>query len=92
MKEIKIKEKWLYGAMDNQMDREFGVELTLSVLSDSLRKVVKERTRIWSEIYKRYKLNPNKIYYYNKKTHGLRETFDKNAEAPWLKKERLDKV
>ena len=80
MKEIKIKEKHIYEAMNRVMEKKDGIRLAMEVLAESLSGVNKTAVDLWCEIEKLYKLDPKKRYYYIKKTHAVQETCTKNAE------------
>lgn len=85
MKEIKIKEQWIYKALNKEMDREYGIKLAMCVLAEELKLSAEERTDIWDKIYKLYKLDTKKRYVYRKKGHTIRETFDRATEPVWLR-------
>ena len=90
MKEIKIKEQWIYKAMNREIAREYGLKLAMCALAEELELADNERRDIWNEIYKRYKLDAKKRYSYIKKGHIIRETFDRVIEPAWMKRQ-LDK-
>ena len=92
MKEIKIKEKWLYEAMNRSMEKADGLRAALNALADSMNEVNKQTDDLWHEMEKLYKLDPGKRYYYRKKTHSLEETCIRNAEPSWLRNRQLDKA
>ena len=92
MKEIKIKEKWLYEAMNGAMEKKDGYRMALDALSDGMREVNKVISDLWSEMEKLYKLDLRKRHNYFKKTHSVREICTIDAEPAWLRNKRLDKV
>jgi len=85
MKEIKIKEKWLYEAMNRAMEKKDGIGMAFDVLSDQLKETSKVINDLWYEMEKLYKLDSKKRYNYLKKTHTLQETCTRNGEPLWLK-------
>ena len=92
MKEIKIKEKWLYEAMDRVMEKTDGFRLAMNALAESMNETNKEGNDLWREIEKLYKLDLKRRYYYRKKTHSIEDTCTRDAEPAWMRKKRLDKV
>jgi len=78
MKEIKIKEKWLYEAMNRAMEKKDGYRQALDALSDGMRETNKVISDLWCEMEKLYKLDPKKRYYYIKRTHTLQDTCARN--------------
>jgi len=91
MKEIKIKEKWLYEEMNRAMERMDGFKLAMNALAEGMNEENKRMNDLWREMEKLYKLDPKKRYYYRKKTHSLEETCTRDAEPAWLKNKQLDK-
>lgn len=81
MKEIKVKEKWLYEAMNRAMEKKDGLRVAMEALAESMSELNKYMIDLWGEIEKLYKLDPKKRYYYIKKTHSLQETCTRNAES-----------
>jgi len=86
MKEIKVKEKWLYEAMNRAMEKKDGLRIAMETLAESLNEVNKACTDLWYEMEKLYKLDPKKRYYYIKKSHTVQDTCTRNAEPTWLRK------
>lgn len=84
MKEIKIKEKWLYEAMDRTMEKRDGIRAALDILAESLRETNKVSNDLWCEMEKLYKLDSKRRYYYIKRTHSLQDTCAKNGEPGWM--------
>lgn len=86
MKEIKIKEKWLYEAMNRAMEKKDSIKMAFDVLNESLREATKLTNDLWFEMEKLYKLDPKRRYYYIKKTHSLQDTCTRNTEPDWVRK------
>ncbi|HEC66797.1 MAG TPA: hypothetical protein ENI23_16100 [bacterium] len=91
LKEIKIKEKWLYEAMDRAMEKKDGFTVAMKVLAESMNEVNKVEIDLWCEMEKLYKLDPKKRYEYFKRTHSIKDICTKNAEPAWMRNKRLDK-
>lgn len=78
-KEVKTKEKWIIDKFESLRDEQRGLDLVMKSLARQMEWLEKRRQDFWTEVTKKYDLNPDYCHEYQFKTKTINEMYKRIA-------------